>query len=138
MPGMYAVTSMPEVRRTRATLRGAEFGFFGVVVKTRVHTPRRCGEPLRAGVLVFSAFDSRPLRTSWAIVGTRFFPLRFLALEFRTRWEVRSAPTRSEPTCERSRTGVRPQAGRTLIVSRRLRHRLGRRHRDRSHSGRRQ
>ena len=57
MPGMYAVTSMPEVSRTRATLRSAEFGFFGVVVKTRVHTPRRCGEPLRAGVLVFSAFD---------------------------------------------------------------------------------
>src|SRR5438132_1298217 len=77
MPGMYAVTSMPEVSRTRATLRSAELGFFGVVVKTRVHTPRRCGEPLRAGVLVFSAFDSRPLRTSWAIVGTRFFPLRF-------------------------------------------------------------
>ena len=71
MPGMYAVTSMPEVSRTRATLRSAEFGFFGVVVKTRVHTPRRCGEPFRAGVLVFSAFDSRPLRTSWAIVGTR-------------------------------------------------------------------
>ena len=31
MPGMYAVTSMPVVRRTRATLRSAEFGFFGVV-----------------------------------------------------------------------------------------------------------
>src|ERR1700719_862042 len=79
MPGMYAVTSIPEVSRTRATLRSAEFGFFGVVVKTRVQTPRRCGEPLRAGVLVFSAFDSRPLRTSWAIVGTRLpsetFPL---------------------------------------------------------------
>jgi hypothetical protein len=29
---MYAVTSMPEVKRTRATLRNAEFGFFGVVV----------------------------------------------------------------------------------------------------------
>src|SRR5450755_1611847 len=70
---------MPDVSRTRATLRSAEFGFFGVVVKTRVHTPRRCGDPLRAGVLVFSAFDARPLRTSWAIVGTRLpfrnFPL---------------------------------------------------------------
>src|SRR3954469_17879010 len=71
MPGMYAVTSTPEVSRTLATLRSAEFGFLGVVVNTRVQTPRRCGEPLRAGVLVFSAFDSRPLRTSWAIVGTR-------------------------------------------------------------------
>jgi hypothetical protein len=29
---MYVVTSMPFVSRTRATLRRAEFGFFGVVV----------------------------------------------------------------------------------------------------------
>jgi hypothetical protein len=29
---MYEVTSMPLVNRTRATLRSAEFGFFGVVV----------------------------------------------------------------------------------------------------------
>src|SRR5215831_14830992 len=71
MPGMYAVTSMPEVRRTRATLRSAELGFFGVVVNTRVQTPRRCGEPFRAGVLVFPDLLSRPFRTSWAIVGTR-------------------------------------------------------------------
>ena len=71
MPGMYAVTSTPVVRRTRATLRSAEFGFFGVWVNTRVQTPRRCGEPLSAGVFVFSDLVSRPLRTSWAIVGTR-------------------------------------------------------------------
>src|ERR1041385_5549723 len=32
MPGMYVVTSTPFVRRTRATLRSAEFGFFGVWV----------------------------------------------------------------------------------------------------------
>src|SRR5215213_11480537 len=66
---MYAVTSMPEVSLTRATLRSAEFGFFGVVVYTRVHTPRRWGEPFSAGVLVFSTLSSRPLRTSWLIVG---------------------------------------------------------------------
>src|SRR5690242_11425472 len=71
MPGMYAVTSTPVVSRTRATLRNAELGFFGVCVKTRVQTPRRCGEPFSAGVFVFSALVSRPLRTSWAIVGTR-------------------------------------------------------------------
>src|SRR4051812_38406053 len=71
MPGIYAVTSTPVVRRTRATLRRAELGFFGVWVNTRVQTPRRWGEPLSAGVLVFSVLDSRPLRTSWAIVGTR-------------------------------------------------------------------
>src|SRR5438552_12969885 len=60
---------MPEVRRTRATFRSAEFGFFGVVVYTRVQTPRRCGAPLRAGVLVLSIFDSRPLRTNCWMVG---------------------------------------------------------------------
>src|SRR6476661_6110295 len=66
---MYAVTSIWFVRRTRATLRSAEFGFFGVVVYTRVQTPRRWGEPFNAGVLVFSTLSSRPLRTSWLIVG---------------------------------------------------------------------
>src|SRR5213080_3941659 len=69
IPGMYAVTSTPVVSRTRATLRSAEFGFFGVWVNTRVQTPRRWGEPFSAGVLVFSALVSRPLRTSWLIVG---------------------------------------------------------------------
>src|SRR5437868_14991770 len=70
-PGMYAVTSIPLVRRTRATLRSAEFGFFGVFVYTRVHTPRRWGAPFRAGVLVLSDFVMRPLRTSCWMVGTR-------------------------------------------------------------------
>src|SRR6187402_1849359 len=60
---------MPPEMRTRATLRRAEFGFLGVVVYTRVHTPRRCGEPLRAGVLAFVALSCRPLRTSWLMVG---------------------------------------------------------------------
>jgi hypothetical protein len=31
-------------------------GFFGVLVYTRVQTPRRWGAPLRAGVLVFLEF----------------------------------------------------------------------------------
>src|SRR5580658_6367420 len=62
---------MPLVNRTRATFRSAEFGFFGVVVKTRVHTPRRWGAPFRAGVFVFDCLDTRPLRTSCSIVGTR-------------------------------------------------------------------
>src|ERR671939_207550 len=67
---MYVVTSIPLVSRTRATLRSAEFGFFGVVVYTRVHTPRRWGLPLSAGVLVLPTLSSRPLRTSCWIVGT--------------------------------------------------------------------
>src|SRR3954447_10289919 len=77
---MYAVTSIVLVRRTRATLRSAEFGFFGVVVYTRVHTPRRWGaatrflRPLpdfRPGVASFFVFGLRPLRTSWEVVGIR-------------------------------------------------------------------
>ena len=42
---------MPLVRRTRATLRSAEFGFSGVVVYTRVQTPRRCGQRLQCRAL---------------------------------------------------------------------------------------
>src|SRR5947207_6248127 len=71
---------MPPEIRTRATLRSAEFGFFGVVVYTRVHTPRRCGAAtfflrplpdLRPGVDSFLDFGVRPLRTSWLVVGMR-------------------------------------------------------------------
>src|SRR5437588_9204887 len=71
---------MPFVRRTRATLRRAEFGFFGVVVYTRVQTPRRCGaatfflRPLpdfRPGVASFFLGVTRPLRISWLVVGMR-------------------------------------------------------------------
>src|SRR5690242_14544831 len=77
---MYAVTSIPLVRRTRATLRRAEFGFLGVVVYTRVQTPRRWGaatrflRPLpdfRPGVASFLVFGLRPLRTSCEVVGIR-------------------------------------------------------------------
>src|ERR671936_216726 len=71
---------MPPEILTRATLRSAEFGFFGVVVYTRVQTPRRCGaatfflRPLpdfRPGVASFFVFGLRPLRTSWDVVGIR-------------------------------------------------------------------
>src|ERR1035437_5959498 len=66
--------------RTRATLRRAELGFFGVVVYTRVHTPRRWGaatfflRPLpdfRPGVASFFLGATRPLRTSCEVVGIR-------------------------------------------------------------------
>src|SRR5439155_16457547 len=68
-PGMYVPTSIPFVSRTRAILRSAEFGFLGVIVDTRVHTPRFWGAPWSAGVLVFSRLVSRPLRISWLTVG---------------------------------------------------------------------
>src|SRR6476469_1349949 len=85
MPGMYAVTSIWLVRRTRAILRRAEFGFFGVMVRTWRQTPRFCGAPgidtwrwrrlfqfLRmAGALIFEILRLRPWRTSWLIVGTK-------------------------------------------------------------------
>src|SRR5438552_17377725 len=66
---MYEVTSRPLVRRTRATLRRAEFGFFGVVVYTRMQTPRFWGHACIAGVLDFLRTASRPIRTSWLMVG---------------------------------------------------------------------
>src|SRR6478735_6809399 len=85
MPGMYAVTSIWLVRRTRAILRRAEFGFFGVMVRTCRQTPRFWGAPgietwrcrrlfqfLRmAGALTFEILRLRPCRTSWLIVGTK-------------------------------------------------------------------
>src|SRR5271156_3140551 len=69
---------MEPVMRTRATLRSAELGFLGVVVYTRVQTPRRCGaatlrlRPLpdfRPGVASFFLGGLRPIRTSWEVVG---------------------------------------------------------------------
>src|SRR5438477_4166691 len=60
---------MPLVRRTRATLRSAEFGFFGVWVKTRTQTPRFCGLTCNAGLFVLVTIFLRPWRTSWLIVG---------------------------------------------------------------------
>src|SRR5512141_1305954 len=69
-PGVYAVTTMWFVSRTRATLRSAEFGFLGVEVKTRTHTPRFCGDPCSAGLSVFERTLLRPTRTSWLTVGT--------------------------------------------------------------------
>src|SRR4029453_3692180 len=63
---------MPLVSRTRATLRSAEFGFFGVWVNTRTQTPRFCGLFCSAGLLVLLTIFLRPFRTSWLIVGIRF------------------------------------------------------------------
>lgn len=50
---MYAVTSNPDDRRTLATFLRAELGFLGVVVYTRVQTPRFCGQDFKAGDFVF-------------------------------------------------------------------------------------
>src|SRR4029450_1631415 len=66
---MYAFTSRPFVRRTRATLRSAEFGFFGVAVNTRRQTPRRCGERIRSGDAERVGSRRRPFRISCWMVG---------------------------------------------------------------------
>src|SRR5437899_12837832 len=68
-PGMSAITSWPFVNRTFATLRRAEFGFFGVRVITCTHTPRRCGQLVSAGDLDFTDTSRRPFRIIWLIVG---------------------------------------------------------------------
>src|SRR5215216_1075418 len=65
------MTSLPFVRRTFATLRIAEFGFFGVRVITCTHTPRRNGLPSKAGDFDLMRTLRRPLRTSWLMVGIR-------------------------------------------------------------------
>src|SRR6267143_2310501 len=70
-PGMYVVTSIPFVSRTRATFRRAELGFFGVDVKTRTQTPRFWGLEPRSGLFVRPRIRSRPHLTNWLIVGIR-------------------------------------------------------------------
>jgi hypothetical protein len=77
---MYVVTSIPLVSRTRATFRNAEFGFLGVVVYTRVQTPRFCGHACNAGLAVLYRGTSRPFRTSWLKVGTDLPLYRYLAM----------------------------------------------------------
>src|SRR4051812_22091363 len=67
---------MPFVRRTRATLRSAEFGFLGVWVKTRTQTPRFCGLSCSAGLFVLLTIFLRPSRTSWLMVGIRQYASR--------------------------------------------------------------
>lgn len=62
-----------------ATLRSAELGFLGVVVYTRVHTPRFCGHASIAGTLFRFAGTVRGLRINWLIVGI-ICPLTTFAL----------------------------------------------------------
>src|SRR4029450_9315711 len=97
---MYEVTSIPLVRRTLAALRRAEFGFFGVVVYTRVQTPRFCGFCSIAGTLFLAFCGSRPLRISWLIVGMK--PSPFVAASggyFAQGKSGRSQKTSGERAC---------------------------------------
>src|SRR5450759_459721 len=103
---------MPLVSRTRATLRKAEFGFLGVVVYTRVQTPRRWGAAtfflrplpdLRPGVASFFLGAVRPLRISWLVVGMRWQSVAGARPESGLRRAPRPAPRR------RQRGGRRPR-----------------------------
>ena len=64
---MYAVTSFPFERRTRATFRRAEFGFFGVMVLTCRQTPRRWAHLSSTGDLETLRIFLRPRRTSYLL-----------------------------------------------------------------------
>src|SRR5258708_9494117 len=101
--------------RTRATLRSAELGFFGVVVYTRVHTPRRCGaatfflRPLpdfKPGVASFFLGATRPLRTSWEVVGTGADASSAKRARMRPRRAAERASARRRPP--RARTPAPP------------------------------
>src|SRR5205807_8899354 len=121
---MYVVTSMAFVSRTRATLRNAEFGFFGVCVYTRMHTPRFSGQPASAGDFVFIRTASRPILTSCENVGT-VVPLSrariFAAPARRTHKiaRVQSSAERSTANPEKppARNSVRTPRGRTILLA---------------------
>ena len=68
------MTSYPLVSLTLATLRIAEFGFFGVVVYTRVHTPRFCGHCSKCWDLDLFIFGCLGFRISCCIVGIQVTP----------------------------------------------------------------
>ena len=68
------MTSTPVVNRTLATFRRAEFGFLGVVVYTRVQTPRfwgHCSKCCDFDLLIFGCLG---LRISCCIVGIQVTP----------------------------------------------------------------
>src|SRR4030095_15782920 len=95
---------MPLVSRTRATLRSAEFGFFGVWVKTRTQTPRFCGLLWSAGLFVLLNTASRPCRTSWLIVGiVTFLHMTRIALtaDDRSARRRRGISEERKATCQR-------------------------------------
>ena len=111
---------------TRAIFRRAEFGFFGVIVRTIVQTPRFCGAPRwssmwrpvsefqvvrSAGVSTFFFCGLRPLRTSCEIVGT-FTPLLVTRARTSAQTSTWRVPLVLPPTGEPARHGRGPRAQR--------------------------
>jgi hypothetical protein len=62
------------VNRILATFLRAEFGFLGVVVKTRVQTPLFWGQSSSAGDLLLGFFCVLPFLTNWLKVGNKPTP----------------------------------------------------------------
>src|SRR5436190_9790983 len=121
---MYAPTSMPFVSRTRAIFRSAEFGFLGVMVETRVQTPRFCGAPWRAGVFVFAFFEARPFLISWLTVGMKLPWAGWIAFRRKRSYTHERPARRDRPTGngmvakrsrERKRSGASPADPQTDI-----------------------
>lgn len=78
-PGMWANISCRLLNRTLAILRRAEFGFFGVLVGTRRHTPCFWGHWSEARVRSVRRFSSLPWRINWLNVG---IPLSYVLPPF--------------------------------------------------------
>ena len=81
------MTSFPLLKRTLAIFRSAEFGFFGVIVRTTKQTPCLCGQASNAGALLNLRFDFRGFLTSWLMVGI-FQPFARLAFDSLTPHEL--------------------------------------------------
>src|ERR1700731_230748 len=110
------MTSKPLVRRTFATLRSAEFGFFGVVVYTRVQTPRFCGDCCSAGTFLRDFCTTRGLAISWLIVGIS--PSPFNSCETVSGF-ANSQSRRPAPLDRRARIDPRKAKSRQLLIAER-------------------
>jgi len=79
-PGMWANISCRLLNRTLTILRRAEFGFLGVLVETRRHTPCFWGHWSKARVRSVRRFSSLPSRINWFNVGIRTIIWLMIAL----------------------------------------------------------
>src|SRR3989344_4348420 len=92
-PGIYAVTSMPFVKRTLAIFRKAELGFLGVVVETFVQTPRLKGAGKKTGLFfkTLNPFASATvLCLGWTL--TLFFLINWLIVGIKFNLRNKIAP----------------------------------------------
>jgi len=62
------------VKRTLAIFRRAELGFFGVMVRTWMQTPRRCGQPGPHFVLLVREFWTQCMAGALVFLRTGFRP----------------------------------------------------------------